>query len=396
MNNLISNKVQQIKPSATFAITAKANKLRKQGKDIISLGQGEPDFDTPDEIKKAAMLAISDGFTKYTAVDGILELKEAIQQKFSIDNNLHYDLDEIIVSSGAKQSIFNALSAILNPQDEVILVAPYWVSYPEMVKLSSGVPVIINTSQEDKFKLTSNKLEEAITPNTRLLLLNSPSNPTGQAYSKAELAEIGKILIKYPNIMIISDDIYEHIIWGNKFYNIATVCPELLDRIIIINGVSKAYSMTGWRIGYAAAKSRKLVAAMKIVQSQSTSCPNSIAQKAAQHALNMSKDKIQHMVDIFKRRHDWLYPALCEIPGIKAVPSDGTFYNFPDISNILSKNDFKDDVEFCAKLLEESNLALIPGTAFGNDKHIRLSFCIDDKVLREAVQRLHSFVLSLD
>ncbi|NQY42876.1 MAG: pyridoxal phosphate-dependent aminotransferase [Legionellales bacterium] len=395
MENMISKKVQQIKPSATFAIAAKANKLRSMGKNIISLSQGEPDCDTPEEIKQHAIQAISEGFTKYTAIDGILELKEAIQQKFINDNNLNYNLDQIIVSTGAKQAIFNALSAILNPADEVIIIAPYWVSYPEMIKLASGTPKIVQTSIKNNFKLAPKDLEQAINDKTRLILLNSPSNPSGINYSKEDLQEIGKILNKYPKVMILSDDIYEHTIWDGSFNNIATACPELIDRTIVINGVSKAYSMTGWRIGYAAGPA-ELIKAMKIVQSQSTSCPNSIAQKAALGALKLPNSIIKEMVSNFQKRHDWLYPALQEIQGIEVIPSQGTFYSFPNISTILEKYNFKDDVEFCDRLLEEADLALVPGTAFGNNQHIRISFCIDDKVIKEAIQRLHSFISSLD
>ena len=365
MSNLIANRIKEIKPSATFAITAKANQLRKEGKDVISLGAGEPDCDTPDEIKQAAIKAINDGFTKYTPIDGTIELKEAIAKKLKNDNQLDYDLNQIIVSTGAKQSIFNTLFALLNPGDEVILIPPYWVSYPEMVKLAGGVPITVEASISDQFKLKPENLAKVITTKTRLIVLNSPSNPTGVAYSHEELRALGDVLAKHPNVFIISDDIYEHTVWNGKFSNIAMSCPELKDRCIVINGVSKAYSMTGWRIGYAAGP-KELVAGMKLVQSQSTSSPNSIAQKAATKALQLPIHIVNSMVDVFQKRHSKLYPALQQIPGIKVIPSDGTFYTFPDISEIIEKYGFKDDLDFCSQLLEKQQLAVVPGTAFGS------------------------------
>ncbi len=395
MSNLIANRIKEIKPSATFAITAKANQLRKEGKDVISLGAGEPDCDTPDEIKQAAIKAINDGFTKYTPIDGTIELKEAIAKKLKNDNQLDYDLNQIIVSTGAKQSIFNTLFALLNPGDEVILIPPYWVSYPEMVKLAGGVPITVEASISDQFKLKPENLAKVITTKTRLIVLNSPSNPTGVAYSHEELRALGDVLAKHPNVFIISDDIYEHTVWNGKFSNIAMSCPELKDRCIVINGVSKAYSMTGWRIGYAAGP-KELVAGMKLVQSQSTSSPNSIAQKAATKALQLPIHIVNSMVDVFQKRHSKLYPALQQIPGIKVIPSDGTFYTFPDISEIIEKYGFKDDLDFCSQLLEKQQLAVVPGTAFGSPNHCRLSFAVSDELLKKAADRLQSFVISLD
>lgn len=390
----ISKKIQQIKPSATFAIAAKAREMRSQGIDIISLSQGEPDFDTPTPIKNAAIQAINDGFTKYTPVDGIVELKKAIQDKFMHDNSLEYDLDSILVSSGAKQSIFNALFSMLNNGDEVILVAPYWVSYPEMVKMADGIPVTITTNRENSFKIMPNDLANAISSKTKLVMLNSPSNPTGACYSKKELQQLGEILRQYPDIYIISDDIYEHTTWDGNFSNLAMACPDLQDRVIVINGVSKAYAMTGWRIGYAAGN-KEIIAAMKKVQSQSTSSPNSIAQKATTAALRLPNSSIATMVTEFQKRHDWLYPALQKIPGVKVNASLGTFYSFPDISDIINNSHFKDDVEFCEQLLQNGHVAIVPGSAFGAPNHIRLSFAASLEHIKPAISAIEKFINSI-
>lgn len=338
----LSNRVQQIKPSPTLAVTNKANELRAAGKDIIGLGAGEPDFDTPEHIKTAAIEAIQSGQTKYTAVDGTPALKQAIIKKFSRDNGLDYEANQILVSSGGKQSFFNLSLAILNPGDEAIIPAPYWVSYPDMVKVAEGTPVIIETTLENRFKITAEQLEDAITVNTKLVVLNSPSNPTGIAYTREELEQIGEVLRQYPEIMIATDDMYEHILWTDApFVNILNACPDLYDRTFVLNGVSKAYSMTGWRIGYAAGPS-KIIGAMKKIQSQSTSNPASISQAAATEALNGSQDCVGEMVTEFKKRHDYLVEALNGLPGVDCIAGDGTFYVFPNFQKAIDASPCED------------------------------------------------------
>ena len=321
----LSDRVQRIKPSPTLAITSKAAELRAQGKDIIGLGAGEPDFDTPDHIKQAAIEAINAGKTKYTPVDGTPGLKKAVIDKFKRENGLDYEAGQILVSSGGKQSFFNMALALLNDGDEAIIPAPYWVSYPDMVKVAGGVPVILETDLDSRFKITPQQLEQAITPKTRLFVINSPSNPSGMAYSKEELAALGEVLKKHPDIVIATDDMYEHILWtGQPFVNIVNACPELYDRTVVMNGVSKAYSMTGWRIGYAGGP-QKLIAAMKKVQSQSTSNPASISQAAAEAALSGDQQCVKDMVKAFKERHDYVVDALNKLPGVTCAPGDGTF-----------------------------------------------------------------------
>jgi aspartate aminotransferase len=385
----LSNRVQNIKPSPTLAVTNKAAELRAAGKDIIGLGAGEPDFDTPQHIKDAAVTAIQAGKTKYTAVDGTAELKQAIIQKFKRDNDLSYEPNQILVSSGGKQSFFNLALALLNPGDEVIIPAPYWVSYPDMVKVAEGVPVILNTTPEQRFKITAEQLEKAITDKTRLFVINSPSNPTGMAYTAEEMKAITDVLVKHPEIMIATDDMYEHILWTNeRFINILNVCPELYDRTFVLNGVSKAYSMTGWRIGYAAGPA-KVIGAMKKIQSQSTSNPASISQAAATEALNGPQECVQKMVVEFKKRHDYLVAALNEIDGVSCLPGDGTFYVFPDFSDAIEKSaNASDDIEMAEYLLSEAGVALVPGSAFGADGCMRLSFATSMETLENAVARL--------
>lgn len=390
----ISNRVQRIKPSPTLAVAAKAAQLKAEGKDIISLGTGEPDFDTPEAIKNAAIEALNKGFTKYTAVDGTPGLKTAIINKLKRDNQLTYTAKQICVSVGAKQAIYNLCQAILNDGDEVIVPAPYWVSYPDMALLAGGVPVYIEAGVDNDFKITPVQLEQAITPKTKLVFLNSPSNPTGKVYTKAELLGLAEVLRKHPHVVIATDDIYEFIIWHPEgFNNILNVAPDLQSRTVLFNGVSKAYAMTGWRIGYAAGPDN-VIDAMKNVQSQCTSNPTSIAQVAAEFALNGEHDTVKQMCAEFKKRHDFVYSVLREIPGVKVTPADGTFYIFPDVSEIIKSKGMKNDLEFSEKLLNEVGLALVPGSAFGSEGCIRLSFATSMTVLKDALDRLQRFINS--
>ncbi|MCF6171231.1 MAG: pyridoxal phosphate-dependent aminotransferase, partial [Bacteroidales bacterium] len=333
----LSNRILKVKPSSTLAVAAKAAELRAQGKDIVGLGTGEPDFDTPQFIKDAAIQAIQDGATKYTAVDGTPSLKKAIINKFEKDNHLNYHADQILVSCGGKQSFFNLCQAYLNPGDEVVIPAPYWVSYPDMALLADGVPVIIESSIDNDLKITAEQLENAITDKTRLFVINSPSNPTGVAYSADELKSLADVLVKYPNIIVATDDMYEHILWTDEpFVNILNTCPQLYDQCIVLNGVSKAYAMTGWRIGYAAGP-QKLIAAMKKVQSQSNSNPAAVSQAAAEDALTGDQSCITIMLTAFKKRNDYVVAELNKIEGVRCLRSDGTFYAFPDVSALIQK-----------------------------------------------------------
>ena len=391
MSISLSNRVQSIKPSQTLAITARAKELRAQGLDIIGLGAGEPDFDTPDHIKQAAIQAIRDGFTKYTAVDGTPGLKQAIIDKFKRDNSLEYEMNQILVSVGGKQTSFNLLQALINPGDEVIIPAPYWVSYPDMTLLAEGVPVIVSAGIEQAYKISPKQLEEAITDRTRLIFINSPSNPTGAVYSREELAALGEVLKRYPNILIATDDMYEHILWTDSpFVNIVNACPELYDRTIVMNGVSKAYSMTGWRIGYCGGPAN-LVAAMKKTQSQSTSNPCSISQVAAEAALNGDQGCIAPMLKAFKERHDFVVDRLNAMNGVKCLPSDGTFYAFADFRDaIASRDGINNDLELADYLLNEAKVALVPGSAFGAEGYMRLSYATSMENLDQALSRIES------
>ncbi|CAN5333206.1 pyridoxal phosphate-dependent aminotransferase [soil metagenome] len=394
MEIYLTDRVQRIKPSATLAVAGRAEALKAAGKDIISLGTGEPDFDTPEHIKEAAIQAMRDGLTKYTDVAGTLSLRKAICEKFSNENGLSsYTPEQVLVSCGAKHSIFNLLLAVIQQGDEVIIPAPYWVSYPDMVLLSDGVPVIVPTTIEQNFKITAAQLEQAITPKTRLLIINSPSNPTGMTYSLEELEALGAVLAKYPQVTIASDDIYEHILWtAAPFVNILNACPELIDRTVVINGVSKAYAMTGWRIGYAAGPS-KLIAAMKKIQSQSTSNPCSIAQAAAQAALQGDQSCVVQMNLAFKERHDYFYRALNEIDSIDCLPADGAFYLFPSVQKAIDNNSqVLNDVDFADYLLDKAEVAVVPGSAFGAPGCIRLSFATSFENLLEAIKRINSVV----
>lgn len=390
MSIILANRVQQVKPSPTLAVAAKAAQMKAQGLDIISLGTGEPDFDTPDHIKKAAIAAINSGFTKYTAVDGIPELKQAICDKFKRDNQLDYQLNQILVSVGGKQSIFNLCQAFIQEGDEVLIPAPYWVSYPDIVLLAGGTPVIMPSTPADKYKINAAQLEKAITPKTKLLFLNSPSNPSGVAYSLQELKALGDVLKKHPQVLIATDDMYEHTIWSQPFANILNATPELYERTIVLNGVSKAYAMTGWRIGYAAGPAT-LINAMKTVQSQSTSNPCSIAQKAAVAALNGGLESVHVMVEAFHQRHDYIVDRLLAMPGIDVIPADGTFYSFPSVQSIIEKRGYANDIEFADKLLQDVGIALVPGSAFGNEGCIRLSFATSMNTLQDAMDRLQRF-----
>ena len=388
MHLKLAERTLRVKPSATLAVAAKAAQLRAQGIDMIDLGLGEPDFDTPDIVKQAAIKAIQEGFTKYTPVDGIPELKQAIINKFKRDNQLDYSPKQILVSVGAKHSLYNLTQALLNNGDEVIVAAPYWVSYPEFARLADAQPVFIHADISQDFKITPAQLAGAITPKTRLLFLNSPSNPTGVTYTLAELKALGEVLKQHPHIIIASDDIYEHIFWGNEpFANILNACPELYDRTIVINGMSKAYAMTGWRIGYAAGP-EELIQAMNKIQSQSTSNPCAIAQKASVAALNMDQSQIQEMVKIFKQRHDYIVEALNNIPGFACVPGQGAFYAFIQAEDFIKQRQMKDDVELAAYLIEKAHVALVPGSAFGMPGYLRLSYATSMDNLKEAINRI--------
>lgn len=389
MDVQLSDRVNNIKPSPTLAVTNRAAELRAAGKNIIGLGAGEPDFDTPEHIKAAAINALQNGFTKYTAVDGTPALKTAIIEKLKGDNDLSYAPNQILVSCGGKQSFFNLSLALLNEGDEVVIPAPYWVSYPDMVKVADGVPVIVTTTQEQRFKMTPEQLDAAITDKTRLVVLNSPSNPTGVAYTRAELVALADVLKKYPNVLIATDDMYEHIRFTDEqFCNIVMACPELYDRTIVLNGVSKAYSMTGWRIGYAAGP-QKLIGAMKKIQSQSTSNPTSIAQVAAQAALEGSQDCVAEMVKAFSERHDYVIKTLNGIDGVDCIPADGTFYAFPSFQQVIDNDDrFEDDIALAEFLLNEAGVALVPGSAFGAPGNMRLSFATSLDILEDALTRI--------
>lgn len=389
MDVQLSHRVNSIKPSPTLAVTNRAAELRAAGQDIIGLGAGEPDFDTPEHIKQAAIEALNQGFTKYTAVDGTPALKKAIIAKFQRDNGLKYEANQILVSCGGKQSFFNLALALINPGDEVIIPAPYWVSYPDMVLVAEGKPVILPTTQAQRFKISPEQLENAITERTRLVVLNSPSNPTGVAYTRAELEALGEVLQRHPQVLIASDDMYEHIRYGSEpFCNIVNACPQLQERSIVLNGVSKAYSMTGWRIGYAAGPSW-LIGAMKKIQSQSTSNPTSISQVAAQAALEGPQQCVAEMVKAFKARHDYVLDALNAIDGVECIAADGTFYAFPSFQGVIDqREEFADDLALAEYLLIEAGVALVPGSAFGAPGNLRLSFATSMEVLEEAIGRI--------
>jgi aspartate aminotransferase len=370
-------------------VTALAAQLRAEGRDVIGLAAGEPDFDTPDYIKQAAIRAIQDGHTRYTAVDGTAGLKRAIINKFERENALHYNPDQILVSVGGKQVFYNLVQALLNPGDEVIIPAPYWVSYPDMVKLADGEPVIIAAGIEQAFKISPAQLEAAISPRTRLVVINSPSNPSGKSYSRAEMTALAEVLLRYPEIVVVTDDIYEHIVWSEGgFFNILNVCPELTPRTLVLNGVSKAYAMTGWRIGYGGGPA-ELIKGMKKVQSQSTSNPCSIAQYAAQAALEGNQDFLVEMCAVFKQRHDYVCERLNAMPGVECLASDGTFYSFPSFQGVIARMaGINNDIELAQLLLESAEVALVPGSAFGGADHLRLSYATSMDNLEKALDRI--------
>jgi aspartate aminotransferase len=390
MNIELADRIQQVKPSPTLAVAAKAAQMQAKGLDVIGLGTGEPDFDTPQPIKEAAIAAIEAGYTKYTAVDGIPELKQAIIEKFKRDNGLDYQANQILVSVGGKQSCYNLCQAYLNDGDEVIIPAPYWVSYPDMVLLAGGKPVIIPTTPTQRYKITPEQLEQALTPKTRLFFINSPSNPSGIAYTFSELKALGEVLKRHPHVLIATDDMYEHIMWSQPFVNILDACPELYERTMVLNGVSKAYAMTGWRIGYAGGPA-PLISAMKTVQSQSTSNPCSIAQRAAVAALNGGDESVRNMVKAFHQRHNYVVERLNGIPGVEVIPADGTFYIFPNVQAIIERRGFANDIEFADALLQDVGVALVPGSAFGSEGCIRISFATSMDILRDAMDRLQRF-----
>ncbi|MCU0767341.1 MAG: pyridoxal phosphate-dependent aminotransferase [Gammaproteobacteria bacterium] len=394
MSIKLSARVQAVKPSPTLAVTARAAAMRAAGKDVVGLGAGEPDFDTPAHIKEAAIKAIRDGFTKYTDVDGTASLKQAVIAKFRRDNGLEYKPEQVLVSVGGKQSFFNLCQALLDPGDEVIIPAPYWVSYPDMALLAGAQPVFIKAGDDQSFKIRAQQLAGAITPKTKLVVINSPSNPTGMAYTADELLHLSAVLANHPRVVVATDDMYEHIRWDAEtpFVNILNVAPQLYDRTVVLNGVSKAYSMTGWRIGYAGGPA-ELIKAMKKVQSQSTSNPTSIAQVAAEAALNGPQDCIGEMVTAFKERHDHVVWRLNRMPGIRCLPADGTFYLFPNVQEAIDRVDgVSNDVEFAEHLIEKAGVALVPGTAFGLSGHIRLSIATSMSNIEKALDRLESAV----
>jgi aspartate aminotransferase len=390
----LSNRVQAIKPSPTLAVTARAAKLKAEGKDIIGLGAGEPDFDTPQHIKDAAIAAINKGFTKYTAVGGTPSLKQAVIAKFKRDNGLDYTAKQILVSCGGKQSFFNLALAVINPGDEVIIPAPYWVSYPDIVLIAEGKPVIVQAGIEQGFKMTPAQLAAAITPKTKMVVINSPSNPSGAVYTLDDLKALGVVLRKHPNILISTDDMYEHIaLTDEKFVNILNACPDLYPRTMVLNGVSKSYAMTGWRIGYAGGP-ENIITAMENVQSQSTSNPTSISQVAAEAALNGDQGCITPMLKAFRERHVFVVNALNKIPGVKCIMAGGAFYAFPDVRPAIAKLHQRGtikaatDVALAEYLLESGGVAVVPGSAFGSEGYIRLSFATSMDNLQKALERL--------
>jgi aspartate aminotransferase len=384
----LSKRVQKVKPSPTLAVTARAAKLKAEGKDIIGLGAGEPDFDTPLHIADAGVDAIRKGVTRYTAVDGTVELKDAIIAKFKRDNGLTYERNQILVSSGAKQTCFNVCAALLDPGDECVIPAPYWVSYPDMALLADGVPVSVYAGPEQGYKITPAQLHAALTPRSKLLFMNSPNNPTGAAYSKAELRALGAVLEQHPQVVIASDEMYEHIYWAAEPYSsFVQANPQLYDRTITINGVSKAYAMTGWRIGYCGGP-KAIVAAMSTIQGQSTSNASSISQRAAAIALNGDQDCVAVMNKAFKERHDYVVAGLNAIPGIRCRPGAGTFYAFAQVEDAMRSIGVKDDNEFAEYLLVQAGVAVVPGSGFGAPGHMRISFACSMKTLEDALGRI--------
>ncbi|MHB8815801.1 MAG: pyridoxal phosphate-dependent aminotransferase [Steroidobacteraceae bacterium] len=384
----VSRRVQRVKPSPTLAVTARAARLKAEGKDVIGLGAGEPDFDTPVPIAQAGVDAIRSGFTRYTNVEGINELKDAVIAKFARDNGIQYERSQILVSSGAKQTIFNLCMAILDKDDEAVIPAPYWVSYPDMVMLADAQPVMPFAGAAQGYKITARQLAAAITPKTRLLLLNSPCNPTGAAYTRAELRALGEVLLEHPRIVIGTDDMYEKIYWGSEpFCSLLTAVPELYGRTVTINGVSKAYAMTGWRIGYCGGP-KELIAAMSTIQGQSTSNASSISQKAATAALAGDQACVGTMNEAFRQRHDYVVSALNALPGVSCLPGAGTFYAFADVTKAMAGLGCSTDGEFAELLLNEGGVAVVPGSGFGAPGHMRISFACSLQTLEKAIERI--------
>ncbi len=386
----VSRRAQRVKPSPTLAVTALAARLRSEGKDVIGLGAGEPDFDTPVHIADAGVQAIRNGFTRYTNVDGIPELKDAIIAKFKRDNGIVYERPQILVSSGAKQTIFNLCMAVLDPGDETIIPAPYWVSYPDMVMLADGIPVTPSAGPEQGYKITPKQLAAAVTSKTRLFLLNSPSNPTGAAYTRAELRALADVLVQHPRVLIGTDDMYEKIYWGAEpFASLLTVAPELYDRTVTINGCSKAYAMTGWRIGYCGGP-KEIISAMNTIQGQSTSNASSISQKAAVAALAGDQQCVSDMNRAFKQRHDFVVGALNSLPGVSCLPGAGTFYAFADVRGAMRNLGLRDDNAFCELLINQALVAVVAGSGFGAPGHMRLSFACSMETLEKAIERIRA------
>lgn len=388
----LADRLQRIRPSATVTLTAAAQRLREQGRDIIVLSVGEPDFPTPEHIKAAARAALDRNDTKYTPVDGSPSLKAAVVAKLARDNGLRYEPAQVLVSSGAKQSCYTACLALLNPGDEAIIAAPYWVSYPDMVRLADAEPVIVSTTATEAFKLTPERLAAAITPRTRLLILNSPCNPTGAVYTREDWAALGEVLRRHPQVTVLSDEIYEHIYWASSpFTSFAAACPDLYERTLTVNGMSKGYAMSGWRIGYAAGP-RPLIKAMTSLQGQSTTNACTISQAAAREALVGDQTCVRDMCREFERRHTFFHAGLRGLPGFTCVPATGAFYLFPDVSGALQRLGIGNDVEFCERLLDAVGVAIVPGSAFGTPGHVRFSFAASDETLSSALTRLRAFV----
>jgi aspartate aminotransferase len=388
----LSRRVQRVKPSPTLAVTARAARLKAEGKDVIGLGAGEPDFDTPAHIAQAGIDAIKSGFTRYTNVEGINELKDAIIAKFERDNGIRYERPQVLVSCGAKQTIYNLCMAVLDAGDEAIVPAPYWVSYPDMVMLADGLPVMPYAGPAQGYKITARQLAAAITPKTRLVLLNSPCNPTGAAYTRVELRALADVLVNHPRIVIGTDDMYEKIYWAAEpFCSLLTVAPELYNRTVTINGVSKAYAMTGWRIGYCGGP-KEIINAMATIQGQSTSNASSISQKAATVALASDQTCIVKMNEAFKGRHDFVVKGLNSLPGVSCLPGAGTFYAFADVSKAMAALGCRDDGEFAELLLNEGGVAVVPGGGFGAPGHVRLSFACSMQTLEKAIDRMRGVI----
>ncbi|MDJ0654877.1 MAG: pyridoxal phosphate-dependent aminotransferase [Xanthomonadales bacterium] len=388
----LSQRVQSIKPSATITVTKKAIELREAGVDVVSLSAGEPDFATPEHIQDAARAAMAAGQTKYTAVDGTSELKAAIIGKLQRDSGLDYQPGQILVTSGAKQAIFNACLALLEEGNEAVIPAPYWVSYPDMVGLADATPVIISGGVDQDFKITPEQLAEAITDQTRMFIFNSPSNPTGKAYNPGELAALGEVLRQHPGVVVVADDIYESIYWGEEpLVHLLEVCPDLYGRTLVINGVSKAYAMTGWRIGYAAGP-EAAIAAMRKIQGQSTSNACSISQAAAVAAISGDQSCVEDMTRVYRQRHDAFSQSLDALPGVTCLPGNGAFYLMPDFIQVIRERGFHDDVDLAADILEKANVALVPGSAFGAPGHLRVSYATSGENLEKALERLREYL----